>query len=198
MIDEIVIYINNNPIIFALIVILLLFVIYKLYNGYNCTSESFQNAISNSTTNYSATNQMNQNANSANQNVNVTDPNAYVINPALPEAQPIPIFGNVTNPNDLNNALVGDNKYVRFRCKIGGNYYYLMIMPINSCGNFNLGGLSSEEAQIVTNQMNKDCGTNVLVLVDEKTALQQENDYIQDVVDLEKVCNFQQSLACNR
>lgn len=138
-------------IICALIVLVLLFVVYRLYSSkYTNDCDSFDNT--------------------------------GVMNPALPNSTSLT---NVIGVPDFNTSLLGDqNKLVRFKCKINGKTYYLMVTPITSCSNLtNLKG---------------NCFTNTVVLVDENTVLQHIENYLGDVYDQQRVCNFQENLTCNK
>lgn len=215
MFDQIIKYINTHPVIFALVVLILLFVVYKLYSTPDVT-ESFTSAIiPPDTTNGPLTSDGTPTSNGTLMSYGAPTDQSTVVNTILCNTIPITHGGvnnvGVTNPAlpslpeivgtetlmvDLNKHLLGDrDRLVRFRATINGKNYYLMIAPISQCSNLYTAPNLIHESPI---QNPKDCATNVVILIDEDTAMQNLNDYLSNINDKEKVCNFQQNLACSR
>lgn len=171
MIDQIIEYINVHPVIFILIILILLFIIYMLYNYHE---ESF--ITETSSTNLGGIN------------------NTGVTNPALPT--PNISISNVINPNT---ELLGNkNKVVRFRATINGKKYYLMVTPIAGCTNLISQSVPNVQSKQQVSILSTDCLSNVVLLVDEDTVFEGLTSYFNQLSDKEKVCNFQQSLDCNK
>jgi hypothetical protein len=212
MFDEIIKYINEHPLIFALIVLILLLVVYRLYSGKNTkTSESPEPFVSNilpaegenmhvnqcDTPTYTSTNPSLKAVAAGGTN------NIGVINPALPPPFPPKVEDGASGGciiYDPNTELLNtsSNKMVRFKCTINGKNYYLMVTPISSCTNIVSQPLTQQQAKTQQSKLHGDCLTNVVVLVDEDTVKQHILQYLQSTQDKERVCNFQQALNCNR
>lgn len=184
MFNQIIKYINTYPVIFALIVLLLLLIIYRLYT---CThSEKFTNSNQSIQVNTILGNTVPISQGGVN-NIGVTNPALPQLHEAIKDEMP---------KIDLNQYLLGDKyKLVRFRATINGKNYYLMISPISQCSN-----LYTPPNMVHPNPVKnpKDCSTNVVILIDENTAMLYLNDYLNQISDKEKVCNFQQTLSNRR
>jgi len=92
-------------------------------------------------------------------------------------------------PNQLNETnidFIKNKSIVRFRTTINGQNYYLMIVPISKC------------ESLTQTDTAYGCINNTVVLVDEKTVLQNISEYLENLVDKEKICNYQHILQCKR
>lgn len=181
MFDNIAQYINNNPIIFILLIIILLLIIFKLY------SNSY----------------INEGFNVSNPALNPPTPAPIAVSEGNTCACPVkyitpetPTRPTVMTPTMelVSVAGTGYNRVVRFRTRINGKYYYLMVMPRTSCTNL----ASSNIINPQSNDAGYDCLYNVIVLVEETSALANVNNYVAQINDNQKVCNFQKALECNR
>lgn len=88
--------------------------------------------------------------------------------------------------DDTDIDFIKNQSIVRFRTTIHGNNYYLMIVPISKC------------SVITQTDKTMGCLNNTIALVDEKTVLQNISEYLDNLKDKGKVCNYQQYLQCKR
>lgn len=168
MLSSTISYINSHKLTFILIIVILVIIAIVLY--YSC------NECNSYTENFGATSAPATLIN----NINVTNP----LFPISEENIKLPNYPSLLNGSEID--FIKKESIVRLRTTINGNNYYLMVVPISKCG-------------IIT-QTDKTVGclTNTIVLVDEKTVLQNVSEYLEDLRDKEKICNYQHHLQSKR
>lgn len=170
--DDIISYIDKNPIPFMIMVIILLFIIYKIYESNVCfTGKSDKSQLEHL--------------------------NGQIANPILSQT-PIPLVAPPVAPSQtyvnmdpfaqmhqLNDQFVSNitNKIlVRFKyTSPDGKNYYLSLSPISTC----------------TNTVKPDCISNALVLMDEQTMNSNVTTYLAGVQKQIKLCNYNHTLSQN-
>jgi len=167
--NNIISYINLNPIPFIIMIVIMLFIIYKIYGMQICCD-----------------------------NIEKFDKDDKVDNPILqqtpsqlvspPAILPI-IMTPLLNMNHLNDQLISSietKKLVRFKYISPDNKtYYLSTMPLSTC------------AKEQINKNKHECISNILVLMNEDIVNTNVINYLAEIKKHIKLCNYNKSLITN-